>query len=174
MLTENHKIASALLVAARGHALQKRKSTGEPYINHLIEVFYILINIAEVDDVDILCASILHDVLEDTNVTAEQIQVQFGDSVASMVVSLSEDKTLTLEQRRVNTLCKLRQSSKSIRQIKLADISSNAAAVPNGWSKQKLKEYFKYLSEVAEICRPENQCLYEYFTDNLKCSSDLI
>lgn len=60
----------ALSFAARAHRNQVRKGTGEPYINHLIDVVELLVRVAHVNDAAVLVAAALHDVIEDTSTAA--------------------------------------------------------------------------------------------------------
>ncbi|MEZ7276420.1 HD domain-containing protein [Pseudoalteromonas sp. 68 DY56-GL68] len=77
-------LAKSLWLAAQYHAQQQRKSDGSPYINHLIEVVDMLVNIAHVQDENELCAAALHDSLEDTEITKEQIANEFGICMLKM------------------------------------------------------------------------------------------
>ncbi|WP_213608081.1 HD domain-containing protein [Pseudoalteromonas sp.] len=128
-------LAKSLRLAAQYHAQQQRKSDGSPYINHLIEVVDMLVNIAHVQDENELCAAALHDSLEDTEITKEQIANEFGICVLEMVQALTDDKSLSLTARRASMLEQLPTKATSVQRIKLADICSNASAIPCGWSR---------------------------------------
>jgi DNA-binding ferritin-like protein (Dps family) len=83
------------------HQGQIRKGNGgEPYINHLTEVVSLLSNEAKVSNVQVLVAAYLHDILEETQVNPTDIQLLFGQDVLEMVDNLSDDKSLSLKQRR--------------------------------------------------------------------------
>src|SRR5688572_29539451 len=84
-------IARALKFAAGKHRLQKRKDHQTPYINHPIEVLQILSTVGGVTDNDILIAAVLHDTLEDTETTPEEIEKEFGQRVLELVKEVSDD-----------------------------------------------------------------------------------
>jgi (p)ppGpp synthase/HD superfamily hydrolase len=156
-------ISTALMLAAEGHANQRRKSDDAPYINHLIDVMSLLVTIEKVIDSTILCAAILHDSLEDTNITQASILEEFGEDTLNIINALTDDKSLTLAERRKYILNKLPNSSPAIKLIKLADICSNASAIPAGWDLQRIKDYFTWLDTVAKACRPSSEALYQEY-----------
>ena len=83
-------IDQAIRFAAEAHKDMKRKGTGQPYIFHPLEVLN-LVSLMTLDD-DVLCAAILHDTVEDTDVSIEDIEREFGDHVAKLVAYETEDK----------------------------------------------------------------------------------
>ena len=83
-------IDKAITFAAHAHAGTVRKGNGQPYIFHPLEVLN-LVSMMTLDD-DTLCAAVLHDTVEDTDATIEDIQKNFGDHVAKLVAYESEDK----------------------------------------------------------------------------------
>ena len=89
--SDGRKIMKAYQYAVDHHALQKRE-TGEPYIIHPIYVAKILAEMT-LDDETVI-AGLLHDVLEDTNVSYEEIEKEFGKSIADMVDGVTKLKTL--------------------------------------------------------------------------------
>lgn len=156
-------LTKSLLLASQYHAGQQRKSDDSPYINHLIEVVDILVTIAHVQDEKELCAAALHDSLEDTKITKKQIENEFGIYVLEMVQALTDDKALPLTERRTIILEKLPSKPASVQRIKLADICSNASAIPNGWSNERLTEYFAWLDQVAELCKNACPPMYDEY-----------
>lgn len=86
--------------AARRHRHQKRKDNATPYINHPIGVMYILTNEAKVYDPVTLAAAVLHDVVEDTKTTLEEIKAEFGEEVLRVVEQCTDDKTLAKAERK--------------------------------------------------------------------------
>ncbi|MGN1114284.1 MAG: RelA/SpoT family protein [Oscillospiraceae bacterium] len=104
------KIVSAYELAEKYHHEQKRES-GEPYITHPLAVAYILLDLGM--DTDTICAAILHDVVEDTPCTLEQLQKQFGTDVAMLVDGVTKLK-------KVETFTKDEQKAENIRKILLA------------------------------------------------------
>ena len=117
-------IDQAIEFATRAHEGQFRKGTKRPYIVHPIEVADIVSTMTQ--DEDIICAAVLHDTVEDCeDVTAEILYRQFGNRIADMVLSESEDKSKTWEERKGTTIRKMRTASREIQMIGLADKLSN-------------------------------------------------
>lgn len=83
------KLNKAILFAVEAHKEQNRKN-GAPYILHPLETAAIAATMTI--DCDVLCASVLHDTVEDTGVTAEEIRREFGERTAELVASETEDK----------------------------------------------------------------------------------
>jgi GTP pyrophosphokinase len=77
-------VGDAVTFALRFHGDQKRP-TGAPYAEHLLEALEVLVRGAGVSDQDVLCAAVLHDVVEDTPCTLGGVRAAFGDRVADMV-----------------------------------------------------------------------------------------
>jgi guanosine-3',5'-bis(diphosphate) 3'-pyrophosphohydrolase len=165
------RLSKALLIAARAHSKQIRKSDDSPYIGHLIEVINLLTNVGNVSDEDIVLGGILHDILEDTKVTRSELLNNFGSRVANIVSTLTDDKTLPLSARRQLVIKKLNSAPRSVKTIKLADLCSNSSALPKDWAKKRLTEYFLWIDQVALACRDANEALYqEYLTRRLAVS----
>src|SRR5687767_6386266 len=88
------KLIDALDFAAERHSTQRRKDeAASPYINHPIAVMRVLAIEADIEDGDVLCAAVLHDTIEDTGTTAQELDRRFGARVASIVVALTDDKS---------------------------------------------------------------------------------
>ena len=104
------KIVSAYELAEKYHHNQKRES-GEPYITHPLSVAYILLELGM--DTDTICAALLHDVVEDTPCTLEELQKNFGSDVAMLVNGVTKLK-------KVETFTKDEQKAENIRKILLA------------------------------------------------------
>ena len=104
------KIISAYEFAAKAHANQVR-SSGEPYITHPLAVSYILLELGM--DTDTICAAMLHDVVEDTDVTLEEIKKLFGQDVAMLVDGVTKLGKIPL-------FTKEEQQAENVRKILLA------------------------------------------------------
>ncbi|MBR1383412.1 MAG: bifunctional (p)ppGpp synthetase/guanosine-3',5'-bis(diphosphate) 3'-pyrophosphohydrolase, partial [Ruminococcus sp.] len=104
------KIVSAYELAEKYHHDQKRES-GEPYIVHPVAVAYILLELGM--DTDTICAALLHDVVEDTPCTLEELQKQFGSDVAMLVNGVTK-------LGKVEIFTKEEQKAENIRKILLA------------------------------------------------------
>jgi (p)ppGpp synthase/HD superfamily hydrolase len=126
------KLYDAITLAAKAHHGQVRKGTEIPYLVHPLAVAGILIqaNCAE----HLVIAGILHDTLEDTPVTLEEIRSQFGREVADLVVALSEpDKKAPWEERKAHTIDHLEQvATLDALLVAVADKLDNMRAIRAG------------------------------------------
>ena len=144
----NPKLAAAIDIAAKGHALDQRKHDGLPYVNHIIEVLNIMIY-GEVTDSDVLIAAVLHDVLEDTDISRHEIKHRFGSDVLTLVDEVTEDKSLTREKRKVGAIATIERASAAALNIKLADLISNMSAIPP-WNEAKITRYLLHCEQVVK------------------------
>jgi guanosine-3',5'-bis(diphosphate) 3'-pyrophosphohydrolase len=158
------KLLSALNFAAEAHKHQERKGDGGlPYVNHLIEVTYLLADVGGVSDVVILQVGALHDTLEDTETTYAQLKAEFGKEVAELVLSLSDDKSLSLERRREVQLSHMAHASNSIKLIKIADHCSNIISIPPNWNEERIASYREWSYKVASLCFDASSSLAEEY-----------
>lgn len=113
-------IDKAIQFAAIAHEGQYRKGTKIPYIIHPVSVGFLLQRIGCKEEV--VAAGILHDTVEDTDTKLDDIKREFGERVASLVLSASEpDKTLAWEERKTHTIESLKRASEDTLIITLAD-----------------------------------------------------
>lgn len=147
------ELLDTLNYAADRHIQQRRKgATQEPYINHLIEVAYLLATVAKVQDINILNAAILHDVIEDTDATLQEISDLFGARVTGWVAALTDDKTQPKDERKQQVLEHLPTADQAVRLIKLADLCSNVASIPDDWDAARVKAYRDWAQQAATLC----------------------
>jgi GTP diphosphokinase / guanosine-3',5'-bis(diphosphate) 3'-diphosphatase len=135
------QLLAAALFSAERHRDQRRKGVREtPYINHPIEVSERIVRIGEVHDIEVLIAAILHDTIEDTETTAEEIERQFGKPVAALVLEVTDDRSLTWMERKRLEIEHASLISPRAKLIKLSDKISNVADTesnpPSAWSRQ--------------------------------------
>ncbi|KAJ1968972.1 Guanosine-3',5'-bis(diphosphate) 3'-pyrophosphohydrolase MESH1, partial [Dimargaris verticillata] len=110
-----------LVFASTKHANQRRKDPqGTPYINHPIGVAAYLVE-AGVTNVSVLQAALLHDTIEDTATTAEELRSEFGDQVTAIVLECSDDTALPSAQRKLIQVEKAAQASTEAKLVKMAD-----------------------------------------------------
>ncbi len=152
------RFAHALDFAARKHAHQRRKSElEEPYINHLAEVTRLLADASHGADPTLVIAGLLHDTLEDTETTFDELLHEFGRDVAQLVTEVSDDKSLLKPERKRRQVIEAPNKSARARMIKLADKISNlrsiAGSPPKGWSLDRKLDYFEWAKQVADGCR---------------------
>ena len=143
--------------AARKHAAQTRKGdAGEPYINHLIEVADILAGTPVHHDTALLMAALLHDTIEDTPTTAADIEAEFGHDVTSLVLEVTDDKSLKKQERKQRQIEKAPHKSARARLLKMADKTSNlrsiASSPPAGWDCPRMFEYVVWAEAVVNGC----------------------
>lgn len=121
-------INKAIIFATNAHSNQFRKGSNTPYILHPLEAGIIVSQIT--CDEDLICAAILHDVIEDTNITIETLKKEFNKRVADIVVSESEDKSRSWKDRKAHTLESLKvEKSEEIGIVALGDKLSNMRAI---------------------------------------------
>ncbi len=163
-------IMQAASFAAKKHRSQKRKGDdGEPYINHPLEVANLLANVGKVEDFDILAAAILHDTVEDTDTTKEEITELFGATVCGYVMEVTDDKSLPKSERKLKQIEHAPHLSTGAKQIKLADKISNIKDVtdnpPQDWSLKTRIEYVIWGEKVVAGLRGVNKDLEDYFDE---------
>ena len=117
----------AIRFAVECHSGQKRKASDTPYIVHPLEVLTILS--AMHADIDVQIAGVLHDTVEDTGATVEEIRERFGDRAADLVEENSEDKTQSWEARKRHTIETLPDASFDLKCLVLADKLSNMRSI---------------------------------------------
>lgn len=144
----------AVAFAADKHRDQRRKDAeASPYINHPIALANVLANEGGVDDVTVLCAAVLHDTIEDTETTPEELQAFFGPKVASVVMDVTDDKSLEKSLRKQKQVEHAPHISTEGKLVKLADKISNLrdilASPPADWSAERKQAYFEWAARVV-------------------------
>ena len=138
----SERIHNAVMFATKAHVGQTRKGNNIPYIYHPMEVLQIL---TEMDcDEDVKIAGVLHDTVEDTDTTIEDIISEFGDNVASLVGGHTEDKSKTWVERKSEDLNSLREGSLGLKAIVLADKLSNIFSLYDDYRVLGDKVYDKF------------------------------
>lgn len=122
-MEDNARLMQALLFATEKHRGQLRKGTTLPYILHPLEVWQILS--AMHADTTVQIAGLLHDTLEDTDATPEEIQTTFGDEVAALVQHHTENKSDVWMKRKQTAIDTVRNANVSIKMLVMADKLSN-------------------------------------------------
>lgn len=161
-------LLKALHYAADLHKEGRRKGkAGEPYVNHLIEVAELLSRVGGVSDVEILQAAILHDVVEDTAATLDDVERGFGKAVRHIVEQVTDDTSLSRRQRKQKQIEKAPNLSDAAKMVKIADKISNICAVmlspPPDWSRERRFEYVEWSERVVQGCRGCNPRLEAYY-----------
>lgn len=124
---QNARLDQAIIFATQRHAGQLRKGTALPYILHPLETMQILSNMQA--DMDLQIAGLLHDTIEDTDTTADEIAALFGDDVAALVAHHSEDKGQSWLERKTKALAALQTADDRKKMLVLADKLSNLRSI---------------------------------------------
>ena len=161
-------VSEAAEYAARRHMGMMRKGRGnEPYINHLAEVANLLAIATGGRDAELIAAGWLHDVIEDTPTTQEELAQKFGDRVADLVAEVTDDMRLLKETRRQLQIMDTPAKSPGAKLIKIADKISNVRAriFPKASQAQRdeLADYVVWAEQVVASCRAGNATLDAMF-----------
>jgi guanosine-3',5'-bis(diphosphate) 3'-pyrophosphohydrolase len=151
-------LLKALAFAAHKHRDQRRKDAdASPYINHPISLADVLVNEAGVSDVEVICAALLHDTVEDTATTHEELVDAFGARVARIVAEVTDDKQLPKAERKRLQVVRAPHISREAKLVKLADKIANLRDVaerpPAGWDLARRREYFDWAKQVIDGLR---------------------
>lgn len=163
-----NQFVTALAFSATKHRDQRRKDVeASPYINHPISLVDVLVNEGGVLNWDVLCAALLHDTIEDTQTTAEELTKAFGKNIASIVLEVTDDKALPKAERKLQQIAHAPHSSHEAKLVKLADKICNLrdilASPPAGWDPKRKREYFEWAAAVVGGIRGSNSKLEKIF-----------
>jgi guanosine-3',5'-bis(diphosphate) 3'-pyrophosphohydrolase len=162
------KLMQALEFASRKHKDQRRKDIdASPYINHPISLANILCNEAHVSDIDVICGALLHDTVEDTDTTEEELKIEFGEKICRIVMDVTDNTDLTRVERKQAQIDHAAHASDQAKLVKLADKISNlrdvAVNAPPGWSLERRQEYFDWAKQVIDQVRGVHPLLESIF-----------
>jgi guanosine-3',5'-bis(diphosphate) 3'-pyrophosphohydrolase len=151
-------ILRAVAFAAHKHRDQRRKDKeASPYINHPIELAHVLWDEGEVRDPLVIAAALLHDTLEDTETSWQELRGEFGEEIADIVLEVTDTQWLRKEVRKRLQVAKAKHSSEQARLVKLADKICNvrdlATRAPEGWSLERKRQYYDWAMEVVDRLR---------------------
>ena len=148
-------LLESIAFAAERHRNQRRKDAdASPYINHPIALATLLATTGGIDDQVVLQAAILHDTIEDTETTYQDLLDRFGEAVASAVAEVTDDKALPKAQRKQLQVEHAPHASSQAALVKLADKICNlrdmANAPPADWPLARRREYFDWAKQVVD------------------------
>src|SRR3954470_19211884 len=127
MTTHMEIVLRAAAFAAEKHRNQRRKDEeASPYINHPIQLAYILVQ-ADIEDPVVLAAALLHDTIEDTKTTHDELEIVFGHEVANIVMECTDDKSLDKLDRKQAQIDHAAHISVRAKLVKLADKIANVS-----------------------------------------------
>jgi len=160
----------ALAFAAHKHRDQRRKDAeASPYINHPIALAEVLTGEGGVTDIEVLAAALLHDTIEDTATTLEELRERFGERIAGMVAEVTDDQELPKADRKRLQIERAGGISRGAKLIKLADKICNlrdvAGRPPEKWDLERRREYFAWAKQVIDGLRGAHPKLEAAFDD---------
>ncbi len=161
-------ILKAVQFAAEKHRNQRRKDAeASPYINHPIALADVLCREGGVDDVVVLCAALLHDTIEDTATSPEELAEAFGPDIAGVVLEVTDDKSLPKAERKRLQIEHASAASPRAKLVKLADKICNlrdiASSPPADWPASRKAEYYVWARKVVDGLRGTNPALERVF-----------
>lgn len=161
-------ILDAAAFASERHRTQRRKDAdASPYINHPLALAHLLVTEGGIEDGTVLAAALLHDTIEDTETTFEDLLDRFGRPVAEIVAEVTDDKALPKEERKRLQVVKAASKSTHAKLVKLADKTCNLRDIlgspPADWSTRRKAQYFAWARDVVEGLRGANAGLEAAF-----------
>lgn len=168
-----NKLVAAIAFAANKHRNQRRKDhEASPYINHPIALANVLANEADIDDERVLMAAVLHDTIEDTETTAQELTRLFGKDVTDIVLEVTDDKALPKAERKRLQIEHAEHISRRAKLVKLADKICNlrdiATSPPADWAVERKQEYFDWAKAVVDRLRGVHPTLEQLFDEAYK------
>jgi guanosine-3',5'-bis(diphosphate) 3'-pyrophosphohydrolase len=160
-------ILHATAFAADKHRNQRRKDAeASPYINHPVALANLLAQ-AGIGDATVLAAALLHDTIEDTDATPEELIATFGAEIAAVVLELTDDKSLPKAERKRLQIEHAADLSSAAKLVKLADKICNlrdmSDSPPKDWSLERKREYFDWARRVVAGLRGTHARLEQLF-----------
>lgn len=161
-------VLKALAFAADKHRHQRRKGAeASPYINHPIDLANVLWHEGGVTDAVVIAAALLHDTIEDTETTIDELTRHFGEQICEIVLEVTDDTDLPPQQRKRIQVEKAPHVSHMAKQVKLADKICNLRDIlelpPHGWDQARKRRYFEWARDVVDGLRGTNTSLESAF-----------
>jgi GTP diphosphokinase / guanosine-3',5'-bis(diphosphate) 3'-diphosphatase len=172
-LNDTPLVFKALQFAARRHTHHRRKGGKDiPYINHPIDVATLLATVGGVTDPEILAAALLHDTVEDTDATHEDIVREFGEVVAGLVAEVTDDPDVSSAERKRRQEAEAPFKSPRAKMIRLADKACNVHDIthtpPESWSLERRREYFAWAARVVDALGMVHPALEAEFAQRIE------
>ena len=165
--------------AADKHRDQRRKDAdASPYINHPIAVAELLARQGGVSDLVTIQAALLHDTVEDTEASLEDLEMDFGSEVSQLVAEVSDDKNLEKARRKELQIEHAPHLSKRAKLVKLSDKICNVQDVtgspPKGWSLERRRDYLDWTEKVVAGLRGTNAALERLYDKTLAHGREML
>jgi len=170
-MTDLQLIFHALDFATRKHRPQRRKNVAaDPYINHPIAVAHLLVQHG-ITDAKLIAAALLHDTVEDTATTQQELTTTFGADISAIVMEVSDDKSQPKAVRKQQQIDHAPHLSAEAKLVKLADKICNLYDVlydpPCNWSVQRRQEYAAWTAQVVHRLGKCHVALEQYYAQLL-------
>jgi guanosine-3',5'-bis(diphosphate) 3'-pyrophosphohydrolase len=174
-----NNVIKAMAFAADKHRNQRRKDEeASPYINHPIALANVLANEAGIEDERTLLTAVLHDTIEDTETTEQELLRLFGKDVADLVMEVTDDKTLPKAERKRLQVEHAAHASRRAKLVKLADKICNlrdiATSPPVDWSLERKQEYFDWAKAVVDGLRGVHPGLEALFDEVYRAGKEAL
>ncbi|WP_353227463.1 HD domain-containing protein [Novosphingobium sp.] len=169
MTTDLALILNAAAFAADRHRdLRRKDADASPYINHPLALAAILAGEGGVTDATVIAAALLHDTVEDTATTREELVARFGPAVAGIVAEVTDNKKLPKPERKQLQIVHAGTASDGAKLVKLADKIANlrdiSASPPADWDTARKADYFDWAAKVIDRVRgvhPRLEALFD-------------
>ena len=163
-------LIDALAFAAHKHRDQRRKNVAaSPYINHPIALAPVLVCEGRIDELPVLCSAILHDTVEDTETSLDEIRHRFGNEIAAVVGEVTDDTSLPKARRKALQIEHAPHLSRTAKLVKIADKICNVRDMaddpPANWPIERRIEYFEWCKRVIDGLRGTHPTLENAFDD---------
>ena len=173
------ELLRAVDFAAEKHRDQRRKGADRsPYINHPIAVAKLLAQVGGLSDLPTLQAALLHDTIEDTKTTPDELEKEFGAEVRDLVVEVTDDKLLPKAERKRLQIKHAPHLSERARVIKIADKICNILDLthspPTDWVLERRVEYLDWADNVVAGCRGVNERLERRFDEVMESTREVL
>ena len=149
--------------AAEKHGAQKVKGSKIPYVVHLsnvaMEIFMAARKTHGFDLGYALQLALLHDTIEDTQTTRQEIEMVFGKDIADGVWALTGDPKLLKDYRLSDSLAKIRKCPREAGAVKLADRITNLQAPPKSWTKSHIRDFLYDAQQILKALHGANEYL---------------
>ena len=162
------RVLRAAEMASDWHVGQRRKGEAqEPYINHLLEVARVVGEATGGGDANLVIAALLHDAIEDCEISGAAIEAAFGADVRGLVEAVTDDKSLPKAVRKQTQIDHAPGKPHRAKLLKIADKTSNLRgrmrSPPTGWTAERLRDYVLWSEQVVRSCRCINAKLEAVF-----------
>jgi len=160
--------------AAKKHADQNQviPGTNLPYVVHLsnvaMEIIFASQETKEFNTAFAIQVALLHDILEDTEATFEEIVSEFGKEIAQAVLALTKNTDISKQERMTDSLTRIRKLPKEVWAVKLADRITNLQIPPENWSLEKIQKYQKQALQILDSLKGGNIYLEKRLSERIQ------